>query len=211
MKRFHLPLCILMCALGTHVGHAQGASASLPPLYVEEFQPVARTANGFGPLHAMASGLHAHRTDENAAALSRALVASLTSAHIAAQALPPNAPPPRSGWLVRGVFYSLDEGGHLITIPFLGTRKAPNVEVTVTLADGAKDPDTPFAVIGADSVLKGQGAPLGWNPYVVSARFVVHRIQGDKSLDDLADQITKKIMESAADLASRDAGPPSEH
>jgi hypothetical protein len=146
--------------------------------------------------------------DENAAALSRSLVASLSKVHVVAQALPPTEPVPQSGWLVRGVFYSLDDGGHLLTIPLLSTRKKQNVEVTVTLTDSAKDPSAPFAVIGTDSALKGQGAPIGWNPYVVSARFVVHRIEGDKSLNDLADQIAQKIVERAAELSSQDAARP---
>ena len=63
----------------------------------------------------------------------------------------------------------------------------------------------PFAIIGTDSVLKGQGAPIGWNPYVVSARFVVHRIEGDKSLNDLADQIAQKIVDRATELSNQDA------
>jgi hypothetical protein len=149
-------------------------------LYVQPFQPVAKGSSGFGPLHAITSGLHAHRVDENAAGLSRVVVASLLKAHIAAQGLPLNAPLPQTG---------------------------PNVEVTVTLADIAKNPDRPFAIIGTDSVLKGEGAPIGWNPYVVSARAVAHRIEGDKSFD-LADQIAQKIAERSADLISRNAVPP---
>jgi hypothetical protein len=58
-----------------------------------------------------------------------------------------------------------------------------------------------------DSVLKGEGAPIGWNPYVASARFVAHRIEGDNSLNDLADQIAQKIAERSADLISRNAAP----
>ena len=61
-------------------------------------------------------------------------------------------------------------------------RRSPNVQVTVTLTDIFKNPETPFAIIGTDSVLKGQGAPIGWNPYVVSPRFVVNRVEDDQSL-----------------------------
>jgi hypothetical protein len=174
-------------------------------LYVEEFRPLSRPSSGFGPIHALASGLHTRRVDENVVALLRSLVASLSKLHVAAQALPPKEPVPQSGWLLRGVFYSLDDGGHLLTIPFLSTRKKKNVEVTVTLTDSAKDPSAPFAIIGTDSVLKRQGAPIGWNPYVVSARFIVHRIEGDKSLNDLADQIAQKIVDRATELSNQDA------
>jgi hypothetical protein len=189
------------------VGRAQNAayvSASLPVMYVEEFQPVAQSSGGFGPLHAIGSGMRAHRVDSNAAALSRAVVKALANAHVAAEAIPTDGPIPKSGWLIRGVFFSLDDGGHLLKIPFLSTNKAPNVEVTVTIADCAKDPNTPFAVIGTDSVLQGQGAPLGWNPYVVSARFVIHRIEGDHSLDGVAGDIAQKILEHRSSLVNQD-------
>jgi hypothetical protein len=206
MDRIAFIAGVCACALEVSA-QAPGTVASLPTPYVQPFQPVAKGSSGFGPLHAIASGLHAHRVDEDAAALSR-VVASLLKTHIAAQGLPLNAPLLQTGWVVRGVFYSLDEGGHLLSIPFLSTRKAPNVEVTVTLADIAKNPDGPFAIIGTDSVLKGEAAPIGWNPYVVSARFVAHRMEGDKSLNDLADQIAQKIAERSADLISRNAVPP---
>jgi hypothetical protein len=206
MSRLTFLAGVCVCALKVSAQPLETV-ASLPTLYVQPFQPVAKNSSGFGPVHAITSGLHAHRVDEHAAALSRAVVASLLNAHITAQGLTLNAPLPHSGWVVRGVFYSLDEGGHPLSIPFLGTRKAPNVEVTVTLADIAKNPNRPFAIIGTDSVLKGEGAPIGWNPYVVSARFVAHRIEGDKSLNDLADQIAQKIAERSAALISRNAAP----
>ena len=207
MHKFPLHVFVFLSCFGTHAAPALGDPALLPTIHVENFQPAAKTSTGFGPLHAITSGLHTHRVDENAAALSHAVVAALLKAHIAAQALSPSEPLPRSGWLMRGVFYSLDESGHPLTIPFL-SKKTPNVEVTVTLADSAINPDTPFAVIGTESVLKGQGAPLGWNPYVVSARLVVHRFEGDKSLNELADQLAQKIADRSADLLTRDAHQP---
>jgi hypothetical protein len=204
MNKFPFLVCALICCPESGAAQAQAALASPPTLYVTEFQPVTKKSGGFGPLHAISSGLHTHRADENAAALSRALVASLLKAHFAAQVLL-NDSLPQSGWVVRGVFYATDDGGRLISVPFLGSRKSPNVQVTVTITDVTKNPDTPFAVIGTDSALKGQGAPVGWNPYVVSARLVVHHIEGDESLNDLADQIAQKISERTADLISRDS------
>jgi len=208
MNSVSLLACALMCCLECHVAQAQATLASLPTLYVAQFQPVTKRSGGFGPLHAISSELHGHRVDANAAALSRALVVSLLKAHFTAQVLSPNDSLPQSGWVMRGVFYSLDDSGHLISIPFLSSQKSPNVQVTVTLANLAKKPETPFAIMGTDSVLKGQGAPIGWNPYVVSARFVVHRMQGDQSVNALAEQIAQKIAERAADFISQDAGPP---
>jgi hypothetical protein len=174
-------------------GHSLAlAAASLPILYVEPFQPVTVKSSGFGPLHAISAHLHAHRVDANADALSHALVTSLVKSNVDARVAPTENGLPNSGWCIAGVFYSLDEAGHLLSIPFLSTRKSPDVQVTVTISDLGQRQSPPFAVIGTDGVLKGQGAPLGWNPYVVSARFVMHRIEGEKSLTALADQMPKK-------------------
>jgi hypothetical protein len=43
---------------------------------------------------------------------------------------------------------------------------------------------------------------------VVSARFVVHEIEGDKLLNDLADKIAQKIVDCATELSSQDAARP---
>lgn len=206
-----LVLAVIGCArIGAADANAdaQGALASMPTLYVEEFQPVSGTSHELRPLRALTSGVHSYRVDKNAAALSKALVQALLNAHVAAEALPSNRPRPQTGWLLRGVYYSLDPDGHLLPIPFLNRGDAPNVEVTITLANGAKDPDAPFAILGKDSVLKGQGAPVGWNPYVVAARFIVNRFEGDKSLNDLANQIAQQIVGHSADLLNRDAARP---
>jgi hypothetical protein len=211
MKKTTLIGTLILGWLASSAGHAQSAVASSPStplLYVDEFRPIAQSSGGFGPLHALASGMRAHRADENAAELSKDLVAALSAAHSTAHPLPPAAPLPKSGWLIRGVFYSLDEGGHLISIPFLSAKKSPNVEVTVTLADLSQNPDTPFAVIGTDSVLMGQGAPIGWNPYVVAARFVIHRAEGDRSLTGLADEIAQKIIANLSELSNHSKRPP---
>jgi hypothetical protein len=71
---------------------------------------------------------------------------------------------PSSGWLIQGVFYALDENSRLISVPFVHTDKGPNVEVSVTVTDYALNSDVPFAVIGTEAVLKGQGTAISWNP-----------------------------------------------
>ena len=72
----------------------------------------------------------------------------------------------------------MDENSRLISVPFISTDKGPNVEVSVTVADYAQNPDIPFAVIGTEAVLKGQGTAISWNPYVAAAKFVPASGQG---------------------------------
>jgi hypothetical protein len=207
MKRFASTAAgaLLAGCLAVAPGWAQQAAgagaapaAGFPAIYVGDFQPAQAPDSSGGPLHGLTSRLHTYRVDENAAKLSRALVNSLTTHGASADILPADVAPPTSGWIVRGVYYSLDSNQHLITVPSFisgGGDKGPDVEVTVTIADAAKDPDKPFAVIGNDAVLKGQGANLGFNPYVVAAKFAIHTVEGDQSIDALADQIAVKVLE----------------
>ena len=54
----------------------------------------------------------------------------------------------------------------------------------MTVADYAQNPDIPFAVIGTEAVLKGQGTAISWNPYVAAAKFVLHQVKGQNSIND---------------------------
>jgi hypothetical protein len=146
--------------------------------------------------------MQARRVDDSAEKLSRALVKALSDNKVAAASLSPSGPLPTEGWVVRGVFYSLQDD-RLISIPFMGGKKDHNVEVTVTIADASKNLDKPFAVIGTDAALKGQGSSLSWNPYIIAAKFAVNQTQGQKSLDALASEISTKILEHRDDLGQR--------
>ena len=82
-----LLLAALLLCLGTRAGFAQeanGPAQSSPTIYVGEFQPVEQPSSGFGPLHALTSGLHARSVDKEAAALSLAVVKALQKQQIAA-------------------------------------------------------------------------------------------------------------------------------
>jgi hypothetical protein len=133
---------------------------SLPTIYVEDFQPVDEAAQGSGPLAAMSSSMHRREVDENADKLSDALVDALRSKNISAARLHESDALSERGWIVRGVLYSLDKQSHLISLPFHKNGGGPNVEVSVTIANAAKDPATPFAVIGTDERKSG-------TPYII--------------------------------------------
>jgi len=74
----------------------------------------------------------------------------------------------------------------------------------VTIADFALNPDSPFAVIGTEAVLKGQGTAISWNPYVAAAKFVLHQVKGEDSIDALATQIAQKIIDERERLREHD-------
>jgi hypothetical protein len=190
---------------------AEGATSpnsGLPPLYIGTFKPIEETPEGFGPLHALNSDIRHMKSSENAARLSSALISALVKRGVRAEKLPADAAlRPPSGWMIQGIFYALDQNSRLISVPFLSKQKGPNVEVSVTVADCAKSPDVPFAVIGNDAILKGQGTAVSWNPYVAAAKFVVHQAQGEDSLQLLADQIAQRILDERQSLLMHDALP----
>jgi hypothetical protein len=92
----------------------------------------------------------------------------------------------------------------LISVPFVRTDKGPNVEVSVTVTDFALNPDIPFAVIGSEAVLKGQGTAISWNPYVAAAKFVLHQVKGQDSIEVLATLTAQKIIEERQSLVEHD-------
>jgi len=212
MIRYRLGFLVLLAAafiMGSPRATAEGTTSQnpgLPPLYIGTFKPVEETPEGFGPLHALNSDIRHMKSSENAARLSSALIAALVKHGTRAEKLPTNAAlRPQSGWVIQGIFYALDQNSRLISVPFLSKQPGPNVEVSVTVADYAKNPDAPFAVIGNDAILKGQGTAVSWNPYVAAAKFVAHQVQGQDSLQLLADQIAQKILDERQNLLMHDA------
>lgn len=70
------------------------------------------------------------------ARLSSALIAALANRGARAEKLPRDAAVrPRSGWMIQGIFYALDQNSRLISVPFLSKQTGPNVEVSVAVAD----------------------------------------------------------------------------
>ena len=173
---------------------AAGARSAEPNIYVGSIEPLQQAPGGSGPLHHLATRSHNRKVNQSAATLSKDIARALSSQNAPAVVLSTDAPLPMEGWLVRGVYYAIDNG-RLISVPVAGSDKGLNVEVTITVADFATDPKIPFAVIGTEAAVKGQGIPAGWNPYVIAARFVVDKAEGQHALDALADQIATKILE----------------
>jgi hypothetical protein len=201
---------VLVTIGGAAAANAQDTTipVSLPALYVGDFKSVEQSGSGVGPLHALNVGIHRMKSDRNASKLSAALVEAFRKRKLQAERLPPEvSQQPQSGWLIQGVFYALDENARLVSVPLLTSQNGPNVEVTVTIADCARDRNVPFAVIGTEAALKGQGIAVGWNPYVAAATFVVHKVRGRDSMAILADQIAQKVIEHGTQLVAHDRQP----
>ena len=55
-----------------------------------------------------------------------------------------------------------------------------------------------------EAVLKGQGTAISWNPAVAAAKFVLHQVKGQNSIDVLAAQIAQKIVDEQQTLLEHD-------
>ena len=196
---------LLLVASGARADDVSLQVSAQPTLYVGKFEPIEHAPSGFGPLHALNADIRRMKADSNAARLSTSVTAELRKLGAHADPLPAEASRrPSSGWAIKGVFYALDENSRLISVPFVHMDRGPNVEVSVTVTDFALNPDIPFAVIGSEAVLKGQGTAFSWNPYVAAAKFVLHQVKGQDSIEVLATQIAQKIIDERQRLVEHD-------
>ncbi len=168
------------------------------PVYVQDFpgtyQPASQGHSG--PLSRLRGARASEKASSSATTLSKDIVKEFAAQGFTATRLEPGAPLPADGWLVRGAFYATDSGGHIIPTELMGGEQKPNTEVSVSVANLSKDPNAPFIVFGKAEALKGQGAPVGWNPYVVAAKFVINTVESATDLDKLAKDIVQTIMQN---------------
>ncbi|TKC79888.1 DUF4410 domain-containing protein [Trinickia terrae] len=185
---------------------ASGA-ATAPVMYVKDFQAVQESSGSGRLISRLREKSHERSAGQNAGALAKALVEQLKSAGIDAHYLAPGEPlpMPASGWLIGGMFYSRDSGGRIQSLLSGSSSSTPNTEVSVTIADVAGDPDVPFAVVGAEDAIKGQGTVASWNPYIVAAKFVFKKVEGTSAVDSLAKDIATRIVGNMAELQQKDA------
>ncbi len=185
-----------------------GTGAAAPVMYVRDFQAVQEQGSSRGPLSRLRSATHARSADQNAAALAGAIVKQLTGAGLTARYLGPGEPVPASGWLIGGMYYSRDPGGRIQSLLSSASGNGGgdnnNVEVSVTIADAAGNPNVPFAAIGSEDAIRGQGTVASWNPYIVAAKFVIKKVEGTTGVDSLAKDIAAQIVGNLPALQQKD-------
>lgn len=176
-------------------------------VYVQDFEAHTGDPSGQssgssrrGPLSLLRNARTSEKATMSAGSLSGAIADQFTSQGMPATRVTREAPLPKGGWLVTGIFYALDTKTGLIQMPsFLTGQPDPiNTQVTVSVADLAKAPNAPFIVFGAADALRGQGPPTGWNPYVIAAKFVVGQVESAADIKKLAKQIVDTIMQNKA-------------
>lgn len=196
----------LIAAISAGQSAAPGA-APKQTVYVQDFEAHWGDPNGTssgssrrGPLSILKSARSSEQATVSAGSLSGAIADELKAQGVNAQRISRDAALPASGWLVTGIFYALDTKTGLIQMPsFLTGQPDPvNTQVTVSVADLARNPHAPFIVFGTAEALRGQGPPVGWNPYVVAAKFVVGKVESGADIKKLAKEIAATIMQNKA-------------
>jgi hypothetical protein len=206
-RRLRPILAILVSIAAASSAFAQNpqGSAAAPlkpkkPVYVQDFtgayEPAQSSSGRSGPLARIRAARANEKASTSASQLSGDIVREFQAQGFTAKRLDTKEPLPTDGWLVRGTFYATDSGGNVIPTELLGGEQKPNTQLTVSVANLAKDPNAPFIVFGKAEALKGQGAPVGWNPYVVAAKFVINTVESATDLEKLAKEIVQTIMQN---------------
>jgi len=172
------------------------------PVYVQDFvgtyEPAQSSQGRGGPLSRIRGARAGQKASQSASQLSADIVSEFAAAGFTARRLEPGTTLPAEGWLVRGTFYATDAGGNVLPTELLGGEQKPNTQLTVSVSNLAKDPNAPFIVFGKAEALKGQGAPVGWNPYVVAAKFVINTVESATDLEKLAKEVVQTILSNKA-------------
>jgi hypothetical protein len=209
VRRLGSTLALLAFAVSAVAG-AQTTSTNAPaatparpkkPVFVQDFtgsyEPAQSSSSGrSGPLARIRGARANEKASQSASQLTNDIVKEFAAQGFTAKRLETGTTLPTDGWLVRGTFYATDSGGNIIPTELLGGEQKPNTQLTVSVANLAKDPNAPFIVFGKAEALKGQGAPVGWNPYVVAAKFVINTVESATDLDKLAKEIVQTIMQN---------------
>jgi hypothetical protein len=140
--------------------------------------------------------------------LSSSIADGLNSQQLGFQAvrIAPGAPPPASGWLVRGRIVGVDPGNRAerAVIGF-GTGQA-TAEVQVEVDRLEPDGQVPVMRFGTKSDSgKAPGAVVTMNPYVAAAKFVIGKNATSRDINALGQEIAKQIADYAR---SRGVGNP---
>jgi hypothetical protein len=181
---------------------AETTAPAMPrSIYVQDFEahtgnPAGGGTSRRGPLSFLRTTRASQKAVMSAGSLSGAIANQFAAQGYTSQRISRESPLPREGWLVTGIFYAIDSQTGTIRMPsFLSGQPDPvNTKITVSVADLATNPEAPFIVFGQAEALRGQGPPVGWNPYVIAAKFVVDKVESAADIDKLAKEIVGTIL-----------------
>lgn len=201
-----------LAVAASHGAEGVPAPAVSPAVYVSDFdldvsnvkpdsgraQQARRLAGGLlphGPLRQQQDP-QAHAR-EIVAQMSEALIADLTKAGVDAHRLAPGTAVPASGWQVRGVFLSVDEGNRLRRAVVGFGAGQDDLQVAVAIGDLSKAGQGQASLyenVEGDSKDK-PGAFIKLNPYVIAAKFVLAGRDEHTTIKNAAQQIADATVQ----------------
>ena len=213
-----LSLCLLgdtqLCAQ-TAPDTAQEASVNHAPgfrgvLFVSDFELDVQDVTREGVLGGQKSGqrprpLQRRKQSDPATqahqiidSLATNLVTDLNQAGVKAQRLPPNAPLPAEGLVVRGVFTQVDEGNRIRRAAIGFGSGAVKMDLYVTVSDLAHPTESLYSFTDKGTSGKMPGAVITMNPVVAAAKFTLDANSSAKALKNVSAQITTQILKRIA-------------
>lgn len=191
---------------------AQGTAelpAPAPIVYVSDFEldtaDVAPDTNPVDQARRLAGGILPgggllHRRDpemtapEIVATMAQTVVDDLRKKGIDARRLPSGSAAPAQGWLVRGVFLSVDEGNR-VRRAMVGLHSGKSqFEVGFTADNLTTQAPTPlYQEVEGQSGQHMPGAVVALNPYVAIAKFALSRGDEKKALANAAGQVADAV------------------
>jgi hypothetical protein len=126
------------------------------------------------------------------------ITSDLKKAGIDARRLPPGAPPPDGGWVVRGVFLSVDEGNRIRRAVVGFGAGQGSLQVAVAVNDLATQGQQPlYEDVDSGSGGHMPGAIVKLNPYVALAKFVLAGHDEASTIkhtaQDIADMVVQRV------------------
>ncbi|MDD2711244.1 MAG: DUF4410 domain-containing protein [Verrucomicrobiae bacterium] len=132
--------------------------------------------------------------------MASALVEQLNKNGVTARRVLADNELPATGWVIRGQFIEIDEGGR--------TRRAligfgagqSSMDLMVNVCDLKNNPNAPFLIFGSDvNSGKMPGAVVTMNPYVAAAKFVMSKKAPEKDTKAAAAKIAAEVAKYMTD------------
>jgi hypothetical protein len=127
--------------------------------------------------------------------MSETLVADLQHDGIDARRLPGDAPLPAQGWLVRGVFLSVDEGNRVRRAVVGFGAGQGKIELAVAIDPLPNESPTPlYQTVEGQSDRHVPGAIVKLNPYAAAARYVMAGNDQQADIKQVAGQVADAVQ-----------------
>jgi hypothetical protein len=185
---------------------SKGSSGSHPAVvYVADFELApgsiqSETRTAALPLH---SFLERSKAQSLVAEMNAAIVEDLATDGITAVRVPANGPFPRQGWLVRGVFMTVNEGNR-VRRAVIGLGSGQTDVAVATTTDELSNETAPRPLYQAQLDAKSgklPGAAVTLNPYVAAAKYVLAGFDLDVSTHQtaqkIADQVAARVKQTS--------------